>query len=177
MTLEELQEIREQFRQLKSAADRSLAQTRDDELFVRLDEEANSIALIMKHVGGNLRSRWTDFLTSDGEKPDRHRDREFEIEPGEDKAAIVQRWEQGWRCVFDTLDSLSAEDLERTVTIRSEPHTVPQALVRSLTHTATHVGQITLLVKHLRSGDWNTLTIPRGKSDEYLTKMRQRFSR
>ena len=177
MTLDELQEIISRFRKLKSQADRALAQVRDDELFVQLDPESNSLAVIMKHIAGNMRSRWTDFLTTDGEKPNRHRDVEFEIMKSEDRDEIFRQWEAGWAVLFGALEPLTAEDLGKTVTVRSEPHTVPQAIFRQLGHYAEHVGQIVFLAKHLRSSDWQTLTIPRGKSEEVLAKMRQRFEK
>jgi Protein of unknown function (DUF1572) len=175
MTLEELQEVLSRFRNLKSQADRALAQVRDDELFVQLDEESNSLAVIMKHIAGNMCSRWTSFLHSDGEKPDRHRDSEFEILKNEDRDEIFRRWEAGWEVLFRELEAVTTEDLGRTVKIRSEPHTVPQALFRQLAHYAEHVGQIVFLAKHLRSREWQTLSIPRGKSDEFLARMRSRF--
>lgn len=177
MTLDELQEIIARFRKLKSQADRALAQVRGGELFAQLDEESNSLAVIMKHVAGNMRSRWSDFLTTDGEKPNRHRDREFEILPNEDRDEIFRQWEAGWRLLFQELEALTAEDLGRTVTIRGEPHTVPQALFRQLGHYAEHAGQIIFLAKHLRSREWETLSIPRGKSDEFLAKMKRRFEK
>lgn len=177
MTLAELSEILSRFRRLKSQADQALAQVRDDELFIQLDEESNSLAVIMKHIAGNMRSRWVDFLSSDGEKPDRRRDGEFEILGNEDKEAIFRQWEQGWQCLFDALEPLTAEDLERTVTIRSQPHTVPQAIFRQLAHYAEHVGQIVFLAKHFRSREWQTLSIPRGKSEEALAEMKRRFGK
>jgi hypothetical protein len=124
----------------------------------------------MKHVAGNLRSRWTDFLTSDGEKPDRHRDTEFLVE-GEDRAAILERWEAGWRTLFDTLASLRGVDLLRTVPIRGEPHTVVAAVNRQLSHYGQHTGQIVFLAKHLKSSEWKTLSIARGRSEDFNEKM------
>ncbi len=177
MTLDELQEILSRFRKLKSQADRALEQVRDEELFVQLDEESNSLAVIIKHIAGNMRSRWTDFLHSDGEKPDRNRDGEFEILENEDRDEIFRQWEVGWEVLFRELEALTAEDLARTVKIRSEPHTVPQALFRQLAHYAEHVGQIVFLAKHLRSQEWQTLSIPRGRSGEFLAKMRSRFEK
>ena len=177
MTLEELSEVLSRFRRLKSQADRALAQVRGDELFEQLDEESNSLAVIMKHVAGNMRSRWTDFLASDGEKPDRHRDGEFEILGNESRDEIFRQWEQGWQCLFGALEPLTAEDLGRSVTVRSEPHTVPQAIFRQLAHYAEHVGQIVFLAKHFRSREWQTLSVPRGKSDEFLAKMKSRFEK
>ena len=177
MTHEELREIIARFRKVKSQADRALAQVQGDELFVPLDEESNSLAVIMKHMAGNMRSRWTAFLDSDGEKPDRHRDVEFEILGNEGREEIFRQWEQGWQCLFGALEPLTAEDLGRTVTVRGEPHTVPQAIFRQLAHYAEHVGQIVFLAKHLRSREWQTLSIPRGKSDEFLAKMKRRFEK
>ncbi|MEX2303820.1 MAG: DUF1572 family protein [Bryobacterales bacterium] len=177
MTLDELQEIISRFRKLKSQADRALAQVRGDELFVQLDDESNSLAVIMKHIAGNMRSRWTDFLTTDGEKPDRQRDGEFELLKAEDRDEIFRQWEAGWQVLFREIEALKAEDLGKTVTIRSEPHSVPQALFRQLAHYAEHVGQIVFLAKHLRSREWQTLSIPRGKSDEVLARMKRRFEK
>ena len=155
-----------EFRGLKALADKAAAQVSDEEFFRAIDPESNSIAVIMKHVAGNMRSRWTDFLTSDGEKPDRRRDSEFLAE-GEDRAAILERWEAGWRTLFDTLESLKPEDVARTVTIRGEPHTVVEAVNRQLSHYGQHTGQIVFLAKHLKSSDWKTLSIARGKSEDF----------
>lgn len=177
MTQKELGEILSRFRRLKSQADGALAQVRGDELFAQLDEESNSLAVIMKHIAGNMRSRWTDFLASDGEKPDRHRDGEFEILGNESRDEIFRQWEQGWQCLFGALEPLTAEDLGRTVTVRGEPHTVPQAIFRQLAHYAEHVGQIVFLAKHFRSREWQTLSVPRGKSDEFLARMKSRFEK
>ena len=161
-----LENVLGEFRGLKRLADRAAAQVSDEEFFRAIDPESNSIALIMKHLAGNMRSRWTDFLTSDGEKPDRRRDTEFVVE-GEDRKAIEERWEAGWRTVFETLESLKPEDIDRTVIIRGEPHTVVEAVNRQLSHYGQHTGQIVFLAKHLRSSDWKTLSIPRGKSEEF----------
>jgi len=163
-----------QFRGLKSLADRAVAQVSDVELFVTLDEESNSVAAIMKHISGNQRSRWTDFLTSDGEKPDRNRDTEFEVQSAETRDSVMRRWEQGWDCLFQALEPLRADDLRRTVTIRGQPYTVVQAIDRQLTHYGAHVGQIVFLAKHLRSREWKSLSIPRGKSAEVNAAMRSR---
>jgi hypothetical protein len=157
-------------RGLKKLADRAVAQVGDEEFFRTLDPESNSLALIMKHMAGNMRSRWTDFLTTDGEKPDRRRDSEFVVE-GEDRRAIQERWESGWRTVFDTLAALDGEDLMRTVTIRGEPHTVVGAINRQLSHYGQHTGQIVFLSKHLKSSDWKTLSIPRGQSEVFNKQM------
>ena len=169
-----LQDAMLQFRGLKSLADRAVAQVSDAELFVALDEESNSIAAMMKHISGNQRSRWTDFLTSDGEKPDRNRDTEFEVQSAETRDAVMRRWEQGWDCLFQALEPLRADDLMRTVTIRGQPHTVVQAINRQLTHYSAHVGQIVALAKHFRSREWKSLSIPRGKSAEVNAAMRSR---
>jgi hypothetical protein len=156
-----------QFRKLKELAEKAMAQVADEHFLSVLDDEANSISIIVKHMAGNLRSRWTDFLTSDGEKPDRHRDSEFVTETGDTRAGFMQRWEAGWRCLFEALEPLKAADLSRTVFIRSEPHSVIQAINRQLTHYAYHVGQIVFLAKHFAGSKWKSLSIPRGKSKEF----------
>jgi hypothetical protein len=164
-----LEEIRRQFRGHKRMGENAMAQLRDEDFFVTLDQESNSVAILVKHLSGNMRSRFTDFLTSDGEKPDRFRDREFEIPPATTRADIMKWWEDGWAIVFAAIDPLQPEDVMRTVTIRGEPHTVMQAINRQIAHYAQHTGQIVFLAKHLRSSDWKTLSIPRGKSEEYKT--------
>jgi hypothetical protein len=151
----------------KSFADRAVAQVGDEEFFRQLDPESNSIALVMKHIAGNQRSRWTDFLTTDGEKPDRDRDSEFEKSGADTRESIVARWEAGWRALFEALLPLTGEDLQKTVAIRGEPHTVVQAINRQMTHYASHVGQIVFLAKHLAGERWKTLSIPRGRSRDY----------
>jgi len=153
-----------QLRKLKTLADRALAQLPDTHWFTTLDPESNSVALILKHLAGNMRSRWTDFLTTDGDKPDRDRDAEFEIRPGDTKDALLARWEDGWRRCFAAIEPLTPQDLSRTVTVRGEPHTVLQAINRQMTHYAQHVGQIVLLAKHFAGPAWRSLSIPRGKS-------------
>ena len=150
----------EVFRTYKKLGERAMEQVSDDQLFAVLDEENNSIAIIVKHIAGNMRSRWTDFLTTDGEKPDRNRDSEFE-DPPATREALMQVWEQGWRHVFSALEPLSDADLGRTVSIRGEAHSVMQAITRQIGHYAQHIGQIVLLAKHFRAGAWNTLSIPR----------------
>lgn len=170
-----LEETLLQFRKLKEQAGKALAQTSSDDFFATLDPESNSLAVLVKHVGGNLRSRWTGFLTDDGEKPDRDRDGEFEIRGGDTQASLMARWEAGWQCAFDTIGSLKPEDVSKTVLIRQEPHSVVQAITRSFGHTAGHVGQIVQLAKYLRWQEWKTLTIPRGKSEEFNAKMTERF--
>ncbi len=162
-----LEEARRQLRGHKHMGEAALAQLRDEDFFVTLDPEANSIAVLVKHLAGNMRSRFTDFLTSDGEKPDRFRDREFEMTPATTRAEVMTWWESGWACVFQAIDPLKAEDVMRTITIRGEAHTVLQAINRQIAHYAAHIGQIVLLAKHARSVEWKTLSIPRGKSEEF----------
>lgn len=164
-----LDELKRQLRGHKRMAESAIAQLSDEDLFQRIDPEANSIAIIVKHIAGNARSRFTDFLTSDGEKPDRFRDREFELTSRTTRDEVMRWWEEGWSVVFAAVNSLTPEDLEHTVTIRQEPHTVMQALNRALAHYAQHVGQIVFLAKHLRGAQWQTLSIPRGKSEDYKT--------
>ena len=162
-----LEDARLQLRKLKSMAERALEQAGDGRLFATPDPESNSLAVIMKHISGNLRSRWTRFLETDGEKPDRNRDTEFELESGDTPARLRERWEEGWRILFATLDSLRPGDLERTIAIRGEPHTVLQAVNRQLSHYSLHVGQIIYLAKHLAGPAWKSMSIPKGKSKEY----------
>lgn len=164
-----LDEIKRQLRGHKRMAESAMAQLSDGDLFQQIDPEANSVAIIVKHIAGNARSRFTDFLSSDGEKPDRFRDREFELTSRTTRDEVMRWWEEGWSVVFAAINSLKPEDLERTVTIRQEPHTVMQALNRALAHYAQHVGQIVFLAKHLRGSQWQTLSIPRGKSEDYKT--------
>jgi len=161
-----LKDVVEQFWKLKTLADRALAQVRDEDLFTVLDPEANSLAILIQHMAGNMRSRWTDFLTSDGEKPERNRDAEFVVAEGTTREDLQARWEEGWRCLFQTLTALSEEDLALTVLIRAEPHSVIKAINRQLTHYGYHVGQIVFLAKHFASDHWRTLSVPRGKSRE-----------
>jgi hypothetical protein len=151
------------FRQYKKLAEGAMEQVTDKELLITLDPEMNSIALIVKHMAGNMRSRWTDFLTTDGEKPDRHRDGEF-VDPPSSREALMELWEAGWGLVFAALEPLSDADLTRTVTIRGQPHSVMQAINRQIAHYACHCGQIVLLAKHFKSTEWKTLSIARGKS-------------
>jgi hypothetical protein len=160
---------RELLRYYKNLADRALAQCPDQALFTTLDPESNSVAIIVKHMAGNMRSRWTDFLTSDGEKPDRNRDTEFE-NPPQTRADLLAIWEQGWKCLFDALDPLTDSDMSRTVLIRTEPHAVMQAINRQIAHYSYHVGQIVFLAKHAAahsSGKWSSLTVPRGHSKQF----------
>jgi hypothetical protein len=154
------------FRQYKQLGERAMAQVSDEQLFALLDEEANSIAIIVKHMTGNMRSRWTDFLTTDGEKPSRNRDSEF-VEPPATREALMAEWEHGWACVFGALETLTDADLGRTVTIRGEAHSVMQAINRQLAHYSMHLGQIILLAKHYSGERWQTLSVPRNKSAEF----------
>jgi hypothetical protein len=156
-----------QLRKVKRHAERAIAQVEDEPLFAVLDPEANSIAMLMKHMAGNMRSRWTDFLTSDGEKPDRDRDTEFVTGPEETRASVVRSWEEGWEYVFQAISSLTPEDLEKTVRIRGEAHSVVEAINRQLSHYSAHVGQIVLLAKHYAGPHWRSLSIPRGKSRDF----------
>ena len=159
------------FRAYKKLAEKAFDQLNDDEFFKTLDQEGNSIAVIMKHIAGNSLSRWTDFLTSDGEKANRNRDMEFVIESGTDKKQVLEYWERGWECLFSTLESLRPEDFERKVMIRSQEHTIIQAINRQLTHYAYHIGQIVFLAKHFRATDWQSLSIPRNKSATFNAQM------
>lgn len=155
------------FRAYKKLADKAIAQLKDEELFVAIDEESNSVAVMMKHMAGNMLSRWTDFLTSDGEKPNRNRDMEFVIEPRTGKDDVLAYWERGWKCVFDALEPLCPEDFEKTVVIRGEKHTIIQAINRQMTHYSYHIGQIVFLAKHFRSAEWKSLSIPKNRSAEF----------
>jgi uncharacterized damage-inducible protein DinB len=160
------------FRYYKNLAERAMAQVTDEQLAAVLDSEMNSISQIVKHMSGNMRSRWLDFLTTDGEKPDRNRDTEFEAPPAA-RAQVIEMWERGWKYLFDALEPLTEADLTRTVTIRTEPHSVMQAVNRQIAHYAHHVGQILFLAKHLtftKTGKWESLSVPRGKSAEINAK-------
>jgi hypothetical protein len=163
------EEVRRSFRGYKRMADGGMAQLSDQDFFRAPDRESNSVALIVKHVAGNLRSRWTDFLTTDGEKPDRNRDQEFILVEADTRPDLMRRWEESFQIVLDNIGSFTGEDFGRTVTIRGEPHTILQAMNRSLMHTAYHVGQILFLGKHLRGAEWTSLSIPKGKSAEFNT--------
>jgi hypothetical protein len=151
------------FQNGKKLAERAIAQVSDDEFFGAIDDEANSIGLIVKHIAGNLRSRWTDFLTTDGEKPDRDRDTEFEL-IDDTRDRLMQFWEDGWQILFNSLRALTPEDFLKTITIRGESHTIVEAINRQLTHYSYHIGQIVLLAKHFRSTEWKTLSIPKNRS-------------
>lgn len=160
-----LENVRFETRRLKDLAEKAVAQVEDDSLLHHeLDAESNSIAVLMQHLGGNLFSRWTRFLETDGEKPDRHRDGEFESNRALTRRDLMELWERGWSRCIESLDSLTPDDLSKTVRIRGEEHSVPQAIQRQIAHTAYHVGQIVLLSKHLGSQHWTSLSIPRGGS-------------
>jgi len=158
-----LQDALTVFRSYKKLAEGAMAQVTDEELAITLDSEMNSIALVVKHMAGNMRSRWTDFLTTDGEKPDRPRDTEF-VEPFTSRAELMERWEAGWDHVWRALGPLTDADMDRVVTIRGERHSVMQAINRQLAHYSYHVGQIVMLAKHFRSEQWKSLTIPKKKA-------------
>jgi hypothetical protein len=172
-----LEDAVRQFHGQKKLAEKALAQISDEDFFRKLDPESNSAALIVKHLAGNMRSRWTDFLTSDGEKEDRRRDSEFEAESGDSRAELMRRWDEGWRATFAAVEGLHPSDLGRNVVIRGEPHSVLKAINRQLTHYAHHIGQIVFLAKHLAGPRWQTLSIPRGKSEEANAAMRRKGPR
>lgn len=157
-------DLQQTFGYQKQLADRALSQITDEQFFAEQAAEVDPIAVTVKHVGGNLRSRWRDFLTTDGEKPDRNRDGEFELAPGDDREAILAIWEAGWQTLFETLAELESADWSSSVSIRTEPHTVSLAALRSLAHTSYHVGQIVQLCKRAAGPAWQTLSIPRGGS-------------
>ncbi len=169
-----LDEARRQLRGHKRLAEGALAQLKDEELFVAIDGEANSIAIIIKHLAGNMRSRFRDFLTTDGEKADRQRDQEFELTSSTTRQEVMRWWEEAWAVVFSAIEALTPDDVLRTVTIRGEAHTVLQAINRQIAHYAYHIGQIVLLAKHFREGEWTSLSIPRGKSEEVNRKFMER---
>ncbi len=154
------------FRNYKKMAERSIEQVSDEQFFALIDTEANSIAVVVKHIAGNLHSRWSNFLTSDGEKDFRNRDTEFEL-IADTRESLMQFWESGWQTLFDNIEPLTIEDFSRTITIRGEPHSIVEAINRQLTHYAYHVGQIVLLAKHFRSSDWKTLSVPKNRSAEF----------
>jgi hypothetical protein len=154
------------FRHMKKQAERAMEQAPDAALFATLDPESNSIAIIVKHMAGNMKSRFTDFLTTDGEKADRNRDSEFEAAPAT-RAEVIEMWEQGWGYVFRALEGLTDEDLSRTITIRGEPHSVMQAIHRAIGHFSYHVGQIVYLAKHFAGEKWNAITVPKNKSAQF----------
>ncbi len=154
------------FRNYKKLAEGAIRQVSGDEFFALIDEEANSIAVIVKHIAGNLHSRWKDLFTTDGEKETRDRDNEFEI-TGDGRESLMETWEAGWQTLFDSLEPLTEDDFSRRITIRGEPHTLAEAINRQLTHYAYHVGQIVLLAKHFRSAEWESLSIPKNRSADF----------
>ncbi|HEV1284030.1 MAG TPA: DUF1572 domain-containing protein [Bryobacteraceae bacterium] len=158
------------FRYYKKLAAAAMAQVTDEQVFAVLDGEMNSIAVIVKHMAGNMKSRWADFLTSDGEKPDRDRDSEF-VEPPSTRDALMNLWEQGWNCLFQALEPLTDADLSRTITIRGEAHSVMQAINRQVAHYSYHCGQIVFLAKHFRGSEWKSLSVPRGRSGAFNEKV------
>ena len=162
-----LQEAVRQLRKYKAMAEAAFAQVTDADFFRAPDPESNSVALVVKHLSGNMLSRWRDFRTSDGEKPDRRRDAEFEVEPADSRSSVLARWEEGWAALFDALAPLQERDLLETVRIRGEAHTVVEAIQRQLTHYAYHIGQIVFLAKHFAGARWRSLSIPKGKSSEF----------
>jgi hypothetical protein len=164
----------DELQKIKKLADKSIEQLSDEQLHATIDPDANSVAVLMRHMAGNMRSRWINFLTSDGEKPDRMRDREFE-DPGQTRAELNAEWEHGWQSVFDALTPLTDADLQRTVMIRGEAHTVYKAISRQVAHYAGHAYQILLLAKHLKGAGWKTLSIPRGQSEEFNRRMLARL--
>jgi Protein of unknown function (DUF1572) len=158
-------------RYYKGLAERAMAQLADEQLVAVIDEESNSIAVVVKHMTGNMRSRFADFLTSDGEKPDRRRDLEF-TDPEQTREGLIAQWDTGWACVFAALEPLVEDDLARTVTIRGEAHSVMQAINRQVAHYSYHCGQIVFLAKHLQAGAWEPLSVPRGQSEEFNRRVR-----
>jgi hypothetical protein len=170
-----LDEVFRSLRGHKRLADDAIAQLKDEQFFAVTGPEDNSVAIIVKHMAGNMRSRFTDFLTSDGEKPDRQRDQEFVITTATKRDEIMRWWEQGWHTLFDAINSLQAADFERTLTIRGQPHSVLQALQRAMSHLAYHTGQIVFLAKHWKGTGWESLSVPRGQSEQVNAKMFEKY--
>jgi len=166
-----LKDVADRFRQYRDLGEKAIARVDDRGFFAMLDQESNSIAIIVKHIAGNQRSRWTDFLTGDGEKPDRHRDTEFEIYDSDSRTALMVQWDRGWDLALKAVESLKAADLGKTIKIRTETHTVIGAINRQLAHYACHVGQIIMLARHFATSDWQSLSIPRGQSESYNARM------
>ena len=169
-----LDAARDELQKIKKLGEKAIAQLSDEDLHAKIDPESNSVAIIMRHMAGNMRSRWTDFLTSDGEKPDRRRDREFE-DVTASREALIGEWDDGWARLFDALGPLTDADLQRTVIIRAEPHSVYQAISRQVAHYAGHVYQILFLAKHLKGAGWKTLSVPKGQSEEFNRMMIERL--
>lgn len=171
-----LDDVIRNFRTYKKLAEEALAQISDADIFRLIDPDANSVAILIKHMTGNMRSRWTDFLTTDGEKPDRHRDREFEIDLGTTRKDVMKWWDEGWQCVFSAITPLKPANLGQKVFIAGKEHTVLQAITRQLLHYAGHVNQIVLLAKHFRGAEWKSLTIPKGQSETYARQFEQKLA-
>lgn len=169
---EYLKEALRQLRGLKKVADKALAQTERADFFATLDPESNSVALLVKHLAGNMRSRWTDFLTSDGEKPDRNRDSEFVIEAGDTRESLERRWQDGWELLQSAVAPLSEEDFGKTVLIRGQSHSALRAINLQIGHYAYHVGQLIFLAKHFAGSRWQSLSVPRGQSEQYNARKR-----
>lgn len=172
-----LKSVRGLFRDYKSLSDKAIEQVPDSEFFSAVNADSNSVAILVKHMAGNLRSRWRDFLTTDGEKEDRERDNEFIIEPSDTRESLMAAWEAGWAIALSSIDALSIHDLSKTITIRSEPQSVVEALNRSLTHAAYHAGQFAVLAKQYAGSDWKTLSIARGNSGKFLDSKREQFGK
>ena len=168
-----LYDVTTQYRRQKDLSEGALSQVSDAAFFQVLDDETNSLAVIVKHLAGNMQSRWTEMLTTDGEKPDRYRDAEFVVGERDTRAHLMEKWEAGWDLVFTTLLGLTDGDLDRTIRIRGEAHTVREAILRQLTHYAYHAGQIVLLARHFVGPEWRTLSVPRGESQEYTEAIRR----
>lgn len=169
-----LDEVFRVLRGHKRLADSAIAQLSDEQFLATPGPEDNSVAVIVKHVAGSLRSRFTDFLTSDGEKPDRHRDQEF-VDAGTARAELLTAWEHGWQTLFEAINCLQPDDLEKTVTIRAQPHTVLQALQRAVAHMAYHTGQIAWLAKHWKGAEWVSLSVPKGQSEQHNARMQEKY--
>jgi Protein of unknown function (DUF1572) len=170
-----LEDALQTFRDYKKLCERAFAQLSGEDFFRTIDEESNSIAVIMKHLAGNMISRWTDFLTTDGEKPDRNRDMEFVMLPETTRDEMLAYWEKGWQTVFAAIEPLKPDDLMRIVTIRGQDHTVVQAINRQISHYANHIGQIVYLAKHFKSKDWQTLSVPKNKSAEFNAYLEEKM--
>ncbi len=171
-----LEDALQTFRDYKQLGERAFAQLDDADFFRTIDDESNSISIIIKHLAGNMISRWTDFLTTDGEKPERNRDMEFVMLPETTKEEMLAYWEKGWACTFAAIEPLTPDDLLRTVTIRGQDHTVIQAITRQVAHYANHVGQIVYLVKHFKAGDWQSLSVPKNKSAEFNVYLKDKMA-
>jgi len=170
-----LDEVFRSLRGHKRLADDAIAQLNDEQFFALPDPESNSVAIIVKHIAGNLRSRFSDFLTTDGEKPDRHRDQEFVMTAETTREELLGWWEQNWQMLLDTVNLLQASDLDRTVTIRTQPHSVLQALNRAVSHLAYHTGQIAFLAKHWKGTQWKSLSVPKGQSEQFNAKLFEKY--